>query len=69
MTDHLVVYESNPDGCSTYVPDVPGCVAAAATRQEAEVLIREALEIHIAGLQEAGMPVPAATTVAGTVPA
>jgi hypothetical protein len=43
MTDYLAVYESDAEGWSAYVPDVPGCVATAATRGEAELLIREAL--------------------------
>jgi len=69
MTEYLVVYEHDADGWSAYVPDLPGCVAAAATRNHAEILIREALEMHIAGLRDAGLPLPVPTTVAGTVPA
>jgi len=69
MTDYLAVYESDAEGWSAYVPDVPGCIATAATRGDAELLIREALEMHIAALRDAGLPVPAATTVAGVVPA
>lgn len=42
-----------------HVPDLPGSVAAAATREEVLALIREAIEFHIEGLIEDGLPVPA----------
>jgi len=35
-----------------YVPDLPGCVAAGETRDEALSLIREAIEFHIEGLRQ-----------------
>ena len=41
-----------------YVPDLPGCVAAAETREEALKLIREAIEFHLDGMKEDGDPVP-----------
>ncbi len=43
---------------SAYVPDVPGCIAAAATREEVERLISEGLVLHLRGLQEDGLPIP-----------
>ena len=43
---------------SAYVPDVPGCIAAAATREEVERLISEGLVLHLRGLQEDGLPLP-----------
>ena len=55
---YMVVYEQTPNNWSAYVPDLPGCVAAADTRDEVEQLIREAIEFHIEGLLEDGEPVP-----------
>jgi predicted RNase H-like HicB family nuclease len=40
------------------VPDLPGCVAAGATVKETENGIREAIEFHIRGMKEDGLPVP-----------
>jgi predicted RNase H-like HicB family nuclease len=40
------------------VPDLPGCVATADTPQELERLIREAIELHLEGLVEDGLPIP-----------
>jgi predicted RNase H-like HicB family nuclease len=64
MTDmkYLVVVEKSRTGFSAYVPDLPGCVAAGETRDEVVALIREAIEFHIEGLQQAGETVPAPTS-------
>jgi predicted RNase H-like HicB family nuclease len=35
-----------------YVPDLPGCVAAAETRTEVLQLIREAIEFHIETMRD-----------------
>lgn len=55
---YLVVLEQGPTSFGAYVPDLPGCVAAAETRDEALQLIREAIELHIADLKQNGYPVP-----------
>lgn len=64
---YTVIYEKGANNWSAYSPDVPGCVAAGETREEIERLFREALELHIAGLREDGLPVPVPTTESGTV--
>ena len=56
--DYWVILEKGPTSWGAYVPDLPGCVAAAATREEAEQLIREAIEFHIEGLHLQGLSVP-----------
>jgi predicted RNase H-like HicB family nuclease len=38
-------------------PDLPG-IATGATLEETEHLIREAIELHLAGLREDGLPLP-----------
>jgi predicted RNase H-like HicB family nuclease len=55
---YLVVVEKGPESFGAYVPDLPGCVAAAASRAEVLRLIREAIAFHIDGLREEGQPVP-----------
>ena len=44
---YLVVVEKSDNGYGAYVPDLPGCVAAAKTRNEVVMLIQEAIEFHI----------------------
>lgn len=57
--EYLVVIEEGPTSFGAYVPDLPGCVAAAETREEVEQLISEAVAFHIEGLRDTGEPVPA----------
>ncbi|MEM6550960.1 MAG: type II toxin-antitoxin system HicB family antitoxin [Planctomycetota bacterium] len=64
--NYVVVIEQAEDGSfGAFVPDLPGCIAAGDTREEAEQLIREAIPLHVESLREHGEPVPApaATTV------
>ena len=56
--DYLVVVEHGPSSFGAYVPDLPGCMAVGQTREEVLTLIREAIEFHIEGLKEDGLPVP-----------
>lgn len=44
------------------MPDFPGCVAAGKKRDQVLELIREAIEFHIEGLKEDGLPVPEAVS-------
>jgi predicted RNase H-like HicB family nuclease len=55
---YLVVVEHGKEGWGAHVPDLPGCIAAGETREEALRLIREAIAFHIEGLHEAGETVP-----------
>jgi predicted RNase H-like HicB family nuclease len=62
MTQYAIVIETGPEGCSAYVPDLPGCVAAAETEMEVRMLIREAIAFHIEGLRLSGDSVPQPTS-------
>jgi predicted RNase H-like HicB family nuclease len=53
-----VIYEPTPSGFSAYVPDLPGCVAAGKSLEEARDLIAEAIAMHIEGMRQDGEPVP-----------
>lgn len=55
---YLVVIEESATGFGAYVPDLPGCIAAAATREEVTRLIHEAIEFHLEGLRQDGLPIP-----------
>ncbi len=63
MSKYAIVVERAERNYAAYVPDLPGCVATGATVAEAEQLLREAIEVHIAGLREDGLPVPAPSSV------
>lgn len=54
------------DKCSDYgvtVPDLPGCFSAGPTLDEAIEMAREAIELHLEGLIEAGESIPQARTL------
>ena len=55
---YAIVIERAANNYSAYVPDLPGCVATGATAEEVEEFIREAIELHIGGLKEDGLPIP-----------
>ncbi|MBZ0111962.1 MAG: type II toxin-antitoxin system HicB family antitoxin [Thermoanaerobaculia bacterium] len=64
MHRFLVIVEAAGDNYSAYCPDLPGCIATGDTREEAEINMHEALEMHVEGLIEDGMPIPEPTAVA-----
>jgi predicted RNase H-like HicB family nuclease len=45
-------------GFSAYSPDLPGCAATGATREEVQTEMREAIAFHLEGLERNGDPVP-----------
>jgi len=55
---YLVVIEKGASSFGAYVPDLPGCVAVGETRAEVTKLIHEAIEFHVDGLKEDGLPIP-----------
>ena len=59
---YAVIIEEGENGFGAYVPDLPGCIAAADTKEEVKKLIHEAVEVHIEGLKEDGEPIPKASS-------
>jgi predicted RNase H-like HicB family nuclease len=55
----LIVIEKAGGNFSAYSPDLPGCVATGATREETEQNMYEAIQMHLDGLREDGLPIPA----------
>ena len=55
---YAVVVEEGKTSFGAHVPDLPGCVAVAETREEVLKLIQEAIEFHLEGLREDGQPIP-----------
>jgi predicted RNase H-like HicB family nuclease len=66
---YAIVIEKAGDNYAAYVPDLPGCIATAATIQDTETEIRDAIRFHIAGLKEDGLPVPPPAALAEYVDA
>jgi predicted RNase H-like HicB family nuclease len=60
----LIVIEKADGNYSAYSPDLPGCIATGSTREEAEKNMYQAIEMHIKGMQEDGLPIPESTSFA-----
>lgn len=56
---YAIVIEHGPNNLSAYVPDLPGCGTTGETVEEVKRNIQEAIELHIAGMREDGLKVPA----------
>jgi predicted RNase H-like HicB family nuclease len=55
---YAIVIEDAGTNFAAYVPDLPGCIVTGKSTAEVERLIREAIEIHIEGMIEDGLPIP-----------
>lgn len=64
---YTIVIEQTPRNFSAYMPDLPGCIATAATSEAVVRLIREAIKFHIEDLRERGEPVPVPRGTAAVV--
>jgi predicted RNase H-like HicB family nuclease len=64
---YTVIYEQGPTSWGAYIPDLPGVIAVGDSRDEAERLIREAVEFHLEGMREEGISIPPPSSFAGVV--
>ena len=64
MKRYLIVIEPAEGNVSAFSPDLPGCVATGASREEVENNMREAIRMHLDGLREDGLPIPEPTASA-----
>ncbi len=55
---YLVVIEETETGFSAYSPDLQGCIATGATREEVERNMKEAIEFHLEGLHFENQNIP-----------
>jgi len=64
---YTVIYEKGPASWGAYVPDLPGVISVGDSRDEVERVIQEAIQFHVEGMREEGVPIPAASSFAGLV--
>jgi len=58
---YMAIIEHGDRSWGAHVPDLPGCVAVGASRDEVVSLIREAIRLHIEDLRRQGLTVPRPT--------
>jgi predicted RNase H-like HicB family nuclease len=58
MHRFLIVIERANGNYSAYSPDLPGCVATGDSHDEVTQNMVEAIDMHLRGLLEDGLPIP-----------
>jgi predicted RNase H-like HicB family nuclease len=61
---YAIVIERGQTSYGAYVPDLPGCVAAADTREEVVKLIRQAIEFHLQEMRQSNLKIPEPSSTA-----
>ena len=61
---YTVLIEEGPTNFGAYIPDLPGCVAVADSREEVIALIKEGIVYHLELMREDGDPIPEPSTTA-----
>lgn len=70
MSEYVVVFEQDEDGgWGAYLPDLPGVVALAATRQGTADRIHEAVDAYVAEMAKLGKPLPEPVATTSTIQA
>jgi predicted RNase H-like HicB family nuclease len=59
----VVIHKEKKSDYGVTVPDLPGCFSAGSTMDEALTMAKEAVELHLEGLVEEGLPIPDPTPI------
>ncbi len=63
MNYPIVIHKDKDSDYGVMVPDLPGCFSAGSTIDEAVEMAKEAVELHLEGLIEDGVPIPEPGTI------
>jgi len=66
MLKYLIIFEKTETGYSSYVPDLPGCIATGKTKAIVEKNILESIRFHLEGMKEEKIEFPVNRTDAET---
>ena len=66
---YAMIIERGERNFSAYLPDLPGCIATGKTIDEVRQHMTEAIELHLEGMREDGLPIPEPTSLADYVEA
>jgi len=58
MIKFLIIIEKTEQNYSAYCPDLPGCVATGKTLAQVKERMLKAIQMHLEGLKEDGLPIP-----------
>lgn len=60
---YAMIIEKGERNYSAYLPDLPGCVATGKTLDEVKQRMSKAIEMHLRGMREDGLPIPEPTSL------
>ena len=63
MKRYLIIIEKGAGNYGAYCPDLPGCISTGDTVEETTKNMQEAIQFHLDGMREDGLPIPEPTTV------
>jgi len=66
---YAMIIEQGERNYSAYLPDLPGCIATGKTLDEVRQNMTAAIELHLEGMREDGLPIPEPTSLADYVEA
>jgi predicted RNase H-like HicB family nuclease len=66
---YAMIIEQGERNYSAYLPDLPGCIATGKTVEELKRRMSQAIELHLRGMREDGLPIPEPTSLAEYVEA
>ena len=66
---YAMIIEKGELNYSAYLPDLPGCIATGKTVEEIRERMRKAIDMHLRGLREDGLPIPEPSSMAEYVEA
>ena len=66
---YAMIIEQGERNYSAYLPDLAGCIATGKTIEELKQRMSEAIELHLRGMREDGLPIPEPTSLAEYVEA
>jgi predicted RNase H-like HicB family nuclease len=64
-----MIVERGERNYSAYLPDLPGCIATGKTADEVKERMSQAIDLHLRGLREDGLPIPEPTSTVDYVEA
>jgi len=59
-----MIIEKEQHNYSAYLPDLSSCIATGKTLAEVKRRMRKAIEMHLRGMREDGLPIPQPTSLA-----
>lgn len=63
MNYPIAIHKEADSGYGVSVPDLPGCITVGSTIDEAMLMAREAIELHLEGMLEDGVDLPAPSLI------